>query len=141
MLTLLEAIICSILILMCSTYSFPLNVPRPSATCQLQSPSPLLFAPGFTATTSVSGCGVKPSRKKEASLNPTRAYFLDSKDKFSRFSEQPRTTIGKQEWHWLPFQPFLSFVHSIFFPRYRDIILRHCCHVFYILLLVINNPP
>lgn len=43
MLALQESIICSILVLMSSTYLFPLNLLRPSA--QLQPPSPPLFAP------------------------------------------------------------------------------------------------
>lgn len=139
----LESIICSILVLMSSTYLFPLNRLRLSASPQLQPPSPPLFAPGFTATASLSGCGVKPSRQREVlpSLNPARTYFLDSKDKFSRHSGQPRTTIGIQEWHWLALQPLLSFSHNIFFALHRDISLGHCCHVFCILLLVTSNPP
>lgn len=141
LLTLLESIICSILVLMSSTHLFPLNLLRPSP--QLHPPSPLLFAQGFTATTSLSGCGVKASRQREVlpSLNPARTYFLDSKDKFSRHSGQPRTTISKQEWHWLALQPLLSFSHNIFFALHHDISLGHCCHVFYILLLVTSNPP
>lgn len=117
MLSLLESIICSILVLMSRTYLFPLNLLRRSASPQLQPPSPPLLAPGFTATTSLSGCGVKPSRQREVlpSLNPARTYFLDSKDKFSRHSEPPRTTLSKQEWHWLALQPLLSFSHNIYF--------------------------
>lgn len=143
MLVLLESIICSILVRMSSTYLFPLNLLRPSASPQLQPSSPPLFALGFTATTSLSGCGVKPSRQREVlpSLNPARTYVLDSKDKFSRHSGQPRTTIGKQEWHWLALQPLLSFSHNIFSALHRDISLGHCCHVFYILLLVTSSPP
>lgn len=128
---------------MSNTYLFPSSLPRPSASPQLQLPSPPLFAPGFTATTSLSGCGVKPSRQREVlpSLIPARTYFLDSRDKFSRRSGQPRTTSGKQEWHWLALQPLLSFSHNIFFALHHDIRLGHCCHVFYILLLVSNNRP